>query len=457
MLMALAYDAVDPSRAYYGTDTHAMGLLLGAALCVLLRADQAPRIRHPSTVEPRRLRGLLAVVVVVGAMRLFDYNSPLLYRGGFFVFAIVCCVVIAAVVQKPSTVVSRIFASSALVTIGLRSYSLYLCQWPVAVFVDQGSTGLSGYPLLLVRTCILLCVAEISYRLVESPFRTGSLARRYGVRSALVYSAAASVIVLLLVARMPSAGHPTTLSSAIRSAASTAPPAGSSPAATPLRADVFGDSTALELGYQGEMHSAELPEIAPGGIATFGCSVVPGDYYIGSNREPQPDQCVGWQDRWRSRLAQTPDDVALLMTGRWDLLDHRSGTTAVRFGTEAWTTLVETSVNQAVDVLREGGLPVYILEAPCYSEGDWGVPAGNGNVDPARVAALNAIFHDVAAHRPDVYVLPLQSLVCPAGRLLTTIDGKTMWDVDGIHLSPEGAVLVWHWIATQIGDPKHPR
>ena len=37
VLMAVVYDPVDPSRAYYGTDTRAHALLIGALLAIVLR------------------------------------------------------------------------------------------------------------------------------------------------------------------------------------------------------------------------------------------------------------------------------------------------------------------------------------------------------------------------------------------------------------------------------------
>ena len=51
VLMAVLYDAGDPSRVYYGTDTRIGGLMLGACLAVVWHP------RHSPPVSPRCGRG----------------------------------------------------------------------------------------------------------------------------------------------------------------------------------------------------------------------------------------------------------------------------------------------------------------------------------------------------------------------------------------------------------------
>ena len=121
----------------------------------------------------------------------------------------------------------------------------------------------------------------------------------------------------------------------------------------------------------------------------------------------------------------------------------------VRFGTEAWHKLVKDSVEQAVDVLQSTGVPVSIMEAPCYTHGDWHV-AATSLIDPARVTALNDIYREVVAERPEVELLPFGQYVCPNGTLFGTLNGTHMWDPDGVHLSDQGVVPVWHWLASEL-------
>jgi hypothetical protein len=362
-------------------------------------------------------------------------------------------VVLSGVVRAPRSALGRAFASSTLVAIGLRSYSLYLWHWPVRVYVDETSTHLSGPALLGVRLLVLFVVAEVSYRLVEQPLRSGSLARQFGARPALTFGAIASVAVLALVAQMPKTSIPTTQIVVYNRQAAPAAPleAGKSAAPVPLRVNLFGDSTAFILEYNLGTQLADVPEVAPAAAAALGCSIVPGNYYAGRVRTVPPSWCTSWKDQWRQLLSQRPADAEVLMSGAWDLQDHQTNSGIVRFGTGAWHDLVKTSVEQAVDLLRSAGQPVFIMEAPCYTRGDWHVVAQTP-VDPARVTALNAIFREVSAERPGVQVLPFDQYVCPNGTLLGTLDGTHMWEVDGVHLSEQGVVPVWHWLASQVRE-----
>ena len=118
--------------------------------------------------------------------------------------------VLWGVVRAPHSASGQPLASSTLVEIGLRSYSLYLWHWPVRVYVDETSTHLSGPALVGVRLLVLASLAEVSYRLVEQPFRSGLPARHFGLRAALALSTVASFAVLTLVAQMPTTGIPPT-------------------------------------------------------------------------------------------------------------------------------------------------------------------------------------------------------------------------------------------------------
>ena len=107
------------------------------------------------------------------------------------------------------------------------------------MFVDTDNTGLSGYQLTLLRTVVLVLLAEASYQLVERTFRTGKLFQRFGTRSTVVYAgllSAAVILVAMFVITAPL--PPTTLADAVRSS-------GRPAAANAMRVDVFGDSTAI--------------------------------------------------------------------------------------------------------------------------------------------------------------------------------------------------------------------
>jgi peptidoglycan/LPS O-acetylase OafA/YrhL len=179
LAMALLYRPdVDPSRLYYGTDTRAAGLLVGAALAFLW---------GPGQLEGRvgRANGLLLDILGFGALGVLvcfclriDGFQPFLYRGGFALVALTTAVVIAVAAHPRAHLMGGLLSRQPLRWIGLRSYGIYLWHWPIFMVTrPQLDVPLDGLPLLALRLAATLLIAELSYRLVETPIRTGALRR----------------------------------------------------------------------------------------------------------------------------------------------------------------------------------------------------------------------------------------------------------------------------------------
>ncbi len=364
---ALVGPGGDPSRAYLGSDSHAMGLLVGVALGVLAGAGHpweaiAARVRRrETTVRWSFGLGVAALVGIACTMWFADDRTYGLYRGGFLLFSLACGVLIASVVLTPTTPLARFLSMPWLVAIGLRSYSLYLWHWPVRVFI--GPDRLEGFALFAVRLAVSVALAEVSFRLVERPFRNGVIARRSGSRGAVAYFAA---LVMLTGALVLTVAAPTS-----RPSLSKLQSVASDPNA--LHVDTFGDSTALVFGYNGAVHGRELG-IKVGGDADLGCAIVQAEHYNGSVVFRDPDKCEGWEERWPRKLQADPGAVVVLMAGAWDLLDHRVDGERVRFGTPEWTELVTSSYRDALRALSGSGRTVDVFEVPCFGTGDPAAP-----------------------------------------------------------------------------------
>ena len=180
LLMALLYSpGGDPSRVYYGTDTHASGLLIGAALAVMWppwRLTKKTGAGAPLTLEVAGLVGLAVLLWCFLDVSEFDAG---LYRGGYPAIALVTALVIAVVVHPAVRVSSGLLGVRPLLWIGERSYGIYLWHWPVYLVTRPGlDVPLSGMPLLVLRVTITLTLATLSYRFVEEPIRSGALRRR---------------------------------------------------------------------------------------------------------------------------------------------------------------------------------------------------------------------------------------------------------------------------------------
>jgi len=157
----------DPSRAYYGTDARVAGLLLGAALAIVVKPALAARVpRLP--IEALGWGGLVALLLLTTQLSEFD---ALIYRGGFFLASVATVAVMLAALHQHNTV-AWMLSRPALRWLGERSYSIYLWHWPIFVLTQPHlSADLRSWSLLAARLGATLILAELSYRLVENSFR----------------------------------------------------------------------------------------------------------------------------------------------------------------------------------------------------------------------------------------------------------------------------------------------
>ncbi|CAB4871100.1 MAG: acyltransferase family protein [Actinobacteria bacterium] len=170
-------DFADPSRAYFGTDSHAMGLLVGAALATVWRPG---RMRGKISAGAARLImavGIAALLAVVWFFAFAGEFTPWLYRGGFLVLALLVALLIAAA-SHPGVPLGRAMGRQPLRYIGQRSYGLYLWHWPIFMITRPGlDVPLDGFPLLVLRLALTFGVAELSFRFLEMPIRHGAINR----------------------------------------------------------------------------------------------------------------------------------------------------------------------------------------------------------------------------------------------------------------------------------------
>jgi peptidoglycan/LPS O-acetylase OafA/YrhL len=168
----------DPSAVYYGTETRAFTLLIGALLAFAWPSAQTAlrRWRHSTTaVDAIGVAALLGVLALFVRMQDFD---PWLYRGGFLLMAVVGAVLVAAAAE-PDTRLGRALGWSPLRWLGARSYGIYLWHWPIMQLTrPQLDVSLHGAPLILLQALATLAAAALSYRYVEMPVRDGTAQKR---------------------------------------------------------------------------------------------------------------------------------------------------------------------------------------------------------------------------------------------------------------------------------------
>ncbi|MGW3797548.1 acyltransferase family protein [Dermacoccus nishinomiyaensis] len=172
--------ADDPTRVYFGTDTHVMGLLVGAALALLLDGRGfRSRLTFTSATTRMTAAGVAALVAVIVVMTQLDFLSMGFYRwGGFLVFSLVVAALVWVVVHDGP--LARALSWRPLRYVGDRSYGLYLWHWPLVTLPFVTDAMESSWLLPAIGLSIATFVlAELSYRYVEMPVR------RAGVRACL--------------------------------------------------------------------------------------------------------------------------------------------------------------------------------------------------------------------------------------------------------------------------------
>jgi peptidoglycan/LPS O-acetylase OafA/YrhL len=162
------------ARAYFGTDTRAYALMLGAALAVLWKPEKevemSSRLKAPA-IDLFGIIGLAIMGYLCWTLIGGEINN---FQGGLLMVSIATVLVITAGVRKNSFIVRPFLSNGILRWIGKRSYGIYLWHWPVFIATESAYTyPLDGWQLLLLRFTTLLVIVELSYRLVECPIRNG--------------------------------------------------------------------------------------------------------------------------------------------------------------------------------------------------------------------------------------------------------------------------------------------
>ncbi len=183
LVMVLLYrPGYDPTRVYEGTDTRAFGLLLGAATAIVW-PTRVPRLAsRPLVRDLLDAGGLLGLAGMALLVWRTDAFSPFLYPFGFLLLSLATAALLAAVVN-PASRLGALLGCRPLRWIGVRSYGIYLWQWPIIVLGGTTAGG-SAWVRRALEVAATFLAASLSWRYVEEPVRRGVLTRpRRQIRS----------------------------------------------------------------------------------------------------------------------------------------------------------------------------------------------------------------------------------------------------------------------------------
>ncbi|BBX24753.1 acyltransferase [Mycolicibacter terrae] len=447
-------------RVYFGTDTRAQALLIGAAAAALLVGDWPALTAGWSVVRSRRGRWVARLLPLAGLAVLAMAShratgSAAEFQGGLLtIVAVAAIAVIAPVALHQDGPVGRALAWTPLVWLGTISYGVYLWHWPVFLVLNGERTGWSGWPLFVVRCAVTLLLAAVSWWVIEEPIRRWRPAQvsLLPLGAAVSATAVAVTVFVVPVVERPTAETGLTPDVAAAAAVSPSPPGRKRPA--PVRHDpnrprtvsVFGDS----IGWTVMHYLPPTPGYDFIDHTVVGCSIVrAGPYRWAGKTIDQGRECDGWPARWARQVKADQPDVVLLFAGRWETVDRVNEGQWTRIGDPTFDAYLTAELRHALDVLESAGSRVVVTTVPYSRYGER--PDGSlwPEDDPKRVDRWNALLRRVVAGREAVTLMDLNKKLGPNGAYTAKVDGIRVRS-DGIHLTPEGVKWLLPWLEESI-------
>ncbi len=435
----------DPSRSYYGTDTRAFSLLVGA-LGAMFIWHLSPSGRRAQILGVLGLGGLALSYVAV-----HDHDRWM-YRGGFVGFSLLALLVI--VLASGDNLVARLMAHPVLRRIGFLSYALYLWHWPIRVLLTDTRLHLpdSGFGEFLgvtIRLGLTFGAAWLSMTLVERRFRGSQLGI---VRFGAAWLAIGAILVTVAFAIRPSAGA--TINTRVggdqlaqRERNLKSPVDSEKPTVM-----VVGDSIALT--FEDGLRRTIDPNVSVVGGAELGCALLTSPRMLGFDGTwiPTGSQCPDHDAYWSQLIESKDPDVVIMLMGAWDLYARDWGNGKVAPGDREFDMRYRTALDTSMKVLSAKGAQVVVLTTPCFAPAP-GERAGPQH-DPDRAIRLAQIQRDAVEsfneENPpaEAVLIDLNAITCDGG-FTETRDGVA-WRPDGSHFSVDGSRVAAAWFLQSL-------
>jgi peptidoglycan/LPS O-acetylase OafA/YrhL len=452
-------------RVYFGTDTRAQALLVGAAASALLVGDWSSLNRGWSLIRSRWGRWIARLLPVIGLMLLgaavhCATGSAREFRSGLLIaVAIAAALVIAPVALDQRGPVAAVLGWGPLAWLGTISYGVYLWHWPIFLVLNGERTGWSGLSLFGVRCAATLAVSTVSWWAIEQPVRKWRPVRvpLLPLAGATAATAAAVTLLVVPVGSRPGSGPlEASLPPGVSSVAvvSPSPPQEFRPARAfaqrdpgrPLTVSVFGDSIGWTL-----MHF--LPA-TPGfqfiDHTVIGCSLVRGGpYHYLDQTLDQKSECESWPGRWTSQIAIDRPDAVLLIVGRWETVDRVNEGRWTHIGDPGFDAYIAAELRRAVDILSFSGAPLTVANLPYSRRGERPDGSLYPEDQPSRVDQWNMLLGKTIGNRPDVRIMDFKKKLCPRGVYTAEVDGIQVRS-DGVHLTDQGVQWLTPWLEESL-------
>ena len=441
-LMAVLYNEGDPFVAYFGTFSRMHELLVGCVLAITVK-------RGLTLPAAARWSAWIPLALIVIMMVTVSDTGAFYYRGGSLILCVLAAWLILALgAGAPGGGPTTMLSWKPIVWIGLISYGIYLWHWPLILWLNPVSTGLTGISLAIVRISATVLIAAASFYLLERPIRQGRIGD-YALtprRLAVIVPTAMAVMALAIIA---STTRAVALPGDSEDAVAPSSLLGSSSAAAPVVA-FTGDSILTELMPQlsGEAASRGW-SVLP--LAFRGCSVT-GTFQVDDRGDP-----FRWSERCSDDLASVQSraisdfdpDVVVWYSNR-ERFGVRVDDQVFQPGTPQHQQRLQFDLETAYQRLAAGGAEVVIVlpvpkAPPVIGDCALGSPTVRdcelADAYYASFASLHESLEELAARHPDrIRLVHIDDVLCPGGRDCPLLEQEgAAARPDGIHFSAQGA------------------
>jgi len=470
-LTPILFANISANRAYFGTDSRAGAILIGAALAAWLGgrmgaardrtttssaaenaateisatekfaaenfATNAVELAVPAATVPTTgarfsavaaVTACASVVVIAVLWGIMTTASPALYRGGFALHAAASVCMIAAIVMAPFGIFARVLQWRPLVWLGERSYSLYLWHWPLIVVLTPAATGLQGPGLFGLVAVAIVIATLVSYELVENPIRYSRLRGLRLVTSLSVPAVMIAGSALLFQPPLP-------------------PPFGTDALVTQgngaTRVMLVGDSWALKLGLAvAAVDSAHHLSIL--NMGRGGCGIAD------AKRQRTPEKgefetaydCLQWHRTWVSTIEALRPEVAILSVGNWDqtLQDFDGTGEFVGACSAVFAERYSRQLDTAIVMLGKHNARVFVMTV-----------RDNDAREGSGPDCMNALLRAATARHTSqgVQLLDLYGQLCTNHRCPDLVNGEAVYDGTG-HLTSKAQQRIAKWVLNSV-------
>ena len=154
-------------RIFYGTDTRAFSVLMGAVVALLFPIQKFYG-EYQQKYPYESVMRFAPVVLLVICLFVMKEHSSVTFRGGMLIFDVIVAFLLM-ISLHPKSVTSLFFRFKPLTVIGRRSLSYYLWYLPLSVLYQAKIGDTSSTPILHrgVELVLLIILGEVWYQLFE--------------------------------------------------------------------------------------------------------------------------------------------------------------------------------------------------------------------------------------------------------------------------------------------------